>query len=152
MRNGFLDDELRQIRLLGLALLLWHGSGPEGQAHLVHRTADGGHQCGAEGDVGGMGHVEDHAQTALDACHVVGGKLSYLIAQRAVVHVQLTDEVRKLARIDLHRTRGGAEAVGGTGLIAVILILFLQRGQALGVGARGLQFAYLTLHGDTHAA
>ena len=108
-----------------------------------------------------MCHVEHHTQTALDTRHVVGGEFSHLIAHTVVVHVHLTDEVRQLARIDLHRTRCRAQSVGGTGLVTIVFILFLQTGGALGSGCScrgaagrtggGLQLADFALHGDTHS-
>ena len=131
-------------------MLLRHGRGPQGQAHPVHAAGNGRHHGGTEGDVSQMSHVEHHAQARLDACHVVGCKLAQTIAHLGIVHIHLTNQVRQLARINLHGARRGAEAVGGTGLVAIILILFLQRGQSLRVSTRGGKIAYLTLYGDTH--
>ena len=123
LRDGFFDDKLRQVRLLRLTMLLRHGRCPKWQAHLVHRTTDGGHESGTQCDVGGMGHVEHHAQTTLDTCHVVGCELTDLVAQRRFVHVQLTDQVCQLTRVDLHRARSGAESVRRTGLVTIVFIL-----------------------------
>ena len=86
--------------------------------------------------MGCVGHIEHHAQTALYAGHVVGSKLTNLVARRTLVHVHLADNVGKLAGINLHRARCRAEAISSTGLIAIVLILLLQRSQALGVLTR----------------
>ena len=106
-----------------------------------------------------MGHVEHHTQTALDARHVVGGKLADTIACRTVVHVQLANQVCQLTRINLHRARCGAQSVGGTRLVAIVLILFLQYGETLlgccgRLTARTNQMGEVSdfaLDGDTHA-
>ena len=91
---------------------------------------------------------------------MVGGKLTQLIAHGTLVHVHLTDEVCQLTSVDFHRTGRRAQAIRSTGLVAIILILFLQRSQAL-LGSGGStaartdhmrQVANLTLHGDTHTA
>ena len=100
--------------------------------------------------MGRMRHVEHHAEARLDASHVIGGKLTHLVAQRGVVHVQLSDEMRQFTRVDLHRTRGGTESIGGAGLVAIVLILLPEGCCALRILARSLQFTDLTLHGNTH--
>ena len=43
--------------------------------------------------MGGMGHIKHHAQTALDAGHMVGSKLAQLVARRTLVHIHLTNQV-----------------------------------------------------------
>ena len=97
-----------------------------------------------------VGDIEHKAESRLDTSHVVGSKLASLIACLAVVHVHLTNQVRQLASIDLHWTRSGAEAVGGTGGIAVILVLLFQRCQTFGVDSSVGQFADFALYGNTH--
>ena len=104
MRDGFLDDELREVRLLWLAMLFRHSGGPKRQAHFVHATADAGHHRRTEGDVGSMSDIEDDTQPRLDSCHVVGGKLTNLIACRTLVHVHLTDYMCQFTGVNLHRT------------------------------------------------
>ena len=151
VRQRAVDDELRQVTLLGLAVLLRHSGGPERQAHLVHGAADGGHERWAKGYVGCVGHIEHHAQTALYASHVVSGKLANLVTSRILVHVHLADNVGKLAGINLHWARCRAESIGSTGLIAIVLILLLERSQALGVRASYGEVANLALNGYTHA-
>ena len=102
LRDTLLDDKLRQVALLGLAMLLRHSGSPEWQAHLVHRTTYGSHQCRTECDVCGMCHVEHYAQSALDARHMLGGIIAHPVAQRTRVHIHLTNQVCQLARINLH--------------------------------------------------
>ena len=54
--------------------------------------------------MGHVSHVENDTQARLDACHVVRSKLTYLIAQRVVVHIELADEMCEFASVNLHRT------------------------------------------------
>ena len=128
MRYGLFNDELSQIRWLRLTFFLRHGGGPKRQTHLVHTTADAGHEGGTEGEVSGVGNVEDNTQTALDASHVISCKLTNLISYRTLVHIHLTNQVRQFAGVDLHRAGRRAQTVGGTGLVTVVLILLFQRG------------------------
>ena len=104
LRDGFFDDELGEIALLGLAMLLWHSGRPERQAHLVHRPTDMRHQRRTKRDMSEVCHIKHDAQTRLDTCHVISSELTNLIADSIIVHIHLTDNVRQLARIDLHRT------------------------------------------------
>ena len=150
VRNTLLDDELGEVALLGLTHLLRHGGSPEGQSHLIHRAADIGHQRRTEGDMGEMGHVEHDAQTALDACHVVGGKFADLATHGVLVHVELANEVGQLTCIDLHGTGGRAESIGSTGLITIVFILLSQSSGTLRILTCLLQIKDLALDGDTH--
>ena len=70
-----------------------------------------------------MSHIQHDTQARLDAGHVVGSELTYLIAHLVVVHVHLTDQVGQFTRVDLHRTRGGTKTIGSTCLITIILVL-----------------------------
>ena len=97
-----------------------------------------------------MGHVEHDAQSALDACHVVGSEFADLATHGVLVHVELANEVGQLTCIDLHRTRGRAETVGSTGLITIVFILLSQGSGTLRILACLLQIKDLTLYGDTH--
>ena len=150
VRNGFLDDELGEVTLLGLTLLLRHRSGPKRQSHLIHRATDVGHQRRTEGDVGKMGHVKHDAQTALDTCHVVGSEFADLTTHGVLVHIELANEVGQLTCIDLHRTRGRAESIGSTSLITIVFILLSQGSGTLRILTRLLQIEDLSLDGDTH--
>ena len=47
-------------------------------------------------------HIENEPQTRFGARQMIGYKVTYLVANRAVVHLHLTDKMRKLASIDLH--------------------------------------------------
>ena len=130
---------------------LRHGGRPEGHSHLVEAVADAGHDRRAEHAMSEVGNAEHHAESGLDACHVVGGKLSHLIASTAVEHVHLTDEVRELSCVDLHRTRGGTQSVCGACLVAVVFVLSFERGEPLWVFASGLEVANLALNGNSHS-
>ena len=78
-----------------------------------------------------MGHVEDDTQTALNASHVFGSKLTNLITCRTLVHVHLTNQVRQFAGVDLHRAGRRTKAVGSTGLVAIVFILALEGGETV---------------------
>ena len=145
-----LDDHLCEVRGFGLTFLLRHRRSPKWQSHLVHTTTDVSHQRRAEGDMCHMRHIEHDAQTALDACHVIGGKLTDLVACRTFVHVHLTDQVGQLTRVDLHRARGRAQSVGGTGLVTIVLILPFQFRQPFRILASGGEVTDFTLHGNAH--
>ena len=51
-----------------------------------------------------MSHIEHNSQARLYSSHVIGGKLSHLIAQFRLIHIHLADDMRQLTCIDLHRT------------------------------------------------
>ena len=97
-----------------------------------------------------VSHIQHHTQSRLDARHVIGSKLTHLIAHLTMEHIHLTDKMCQLARIDLHRTGGGTESIGGAGLVTIVFILFAQGGCTLGISTRSLQLAYLTLYGYAH--
>ena len=128
VRDTLFNDELSKVGLLRLAMLFRHGGGPKGQAHLVHTAADTGHEGRTEGEVSGVGHIEDYTETTLDASHVFCSKLTNLISCRTLVHIHLTNQVRQFAGVDLHRAGRRAQTVGGTSLVTIVLILLLQRG------------------------
>ena len=98
------------------------------------------------------GNVEHEAQARLDAGQVAGSERAGMAASGMAVHLELAEQVGELARIDFHGARGGAESVGGAGLIAVVTVLPAQGGEPGGVAARGLQLAHLALNGYAHAA
>ncbi len=131
MWNALLDDELREVGLLWLAMLFRHGGGPKRQAHLVHAAADAGHEGGTEGEVSGVGHIEDYTETTLDASHVFCSKLTNLITCRTLVHIHLTNQVRQFAGVDLHRAGRRTKAVGSAGLVAIVFVLALEGGETV---------------------
>ncbi len=57
----------------------------------------------------------------------------------------------KVARIDTHRARHGAEAVSGTSLVAGIAVLFFEQCKACRVLAALFQPGYFALQHDTLA-
>ncbi len=57
----------------------------------------------------------------------------------------------KVARIDTHRARHGAEAVSGTSLVAGIAVLFFEQCKARRVLAALFQPGYFALQHDTLA-
>ena len=99
-----------------------------------------------------MSHIEHHAQTRLDARHVISGKLAYLIAECTAVHIQLSDQMCQFARIDLHRTRSGAETIRRTGLVAIVFVLLTERCSTFWILARCLEIADLSLYSYAHTA
>ena len=150
MRNRTLDDELGEVRLLRLSFLLWHSRCPQWHAHLVHRAADVRHQRWSECDVAEVGYVEYDTQPRLDTSHVVGGKLTNLVAHFVLVHIQLADEVRQFTRVDLHRARCRAEPIRGTGLVAIVFVLFPESGGTLWILASRLKVTDFALNSDAH--
>ena len=146
-----LYDKLRKVGLLRLAFLLWHRGSPQRKSHLVHRTAHMRHQRRSECDMCQMSHIEYYSQARLYASHVIGTKLSHLIAQLRLVHIQLTNQMCQFARINLHRTGCRTETIRSTCLVAIVLILFAQCLCPLRISSCCLKLAYLSLNSDTHS-
>ena len=97
-----------------------------------------------------MGYVEYDTQPRLDTSHVVGGKLTNLVAHFVLVHIQLADEVRQFTRVDLHRARCRAEPIRGTGLVAIVFVLFPESGGTLWILASRLKVTDFALNSDAH--
>ena len=103
LRDGFLDNKLGEISFLWLTMLLWHSCRPEWQTHFVHASGNTCHHSWSQGNMSEVCHIKHNTQARLDARHVIGSKLTNLIADSIIVHIHLTDDMRQLTRIDFHR-------------------------------------------------
>ena len=110
------------------------------------------HQRRTECHMCKMSHIEHHSQAWLYPSHVIGSKLSYLIAQLRLIHIHLTDNMRQLACIDFHWTGGRAQTISGTCLITIVFILSAQYLRPLRISSRNLKVTYLSLYCNTHSA
>ena len=91
------------------------------------------------------------AQGAFDAGKVACGEVADFVAHALWRQELLADVVRQFARVDAHGAGRGAQAVAGTGLVAGIVVLLDEQGQAFGILAALAQAGHLALDDDALA-
>ena len=69
---------------------------------------------------------------------------------RMLVHEELTQQMREIARVDLHRAGGSAKAICGTRLFTEITVGLFHLREPFRILASQSETEHLPLRGDTH--
>ena len=109
------------------------------------------HDGRAEDGVRRVRQRQYRAQGAFDAGKVACGEVADFVAHALWRQELLADVVRQFARVDAHGAGRGAQAVAGTGLVAGIVVLLDEQGQAFGILAALAQAGNLALDDDALA-
>ena len=134
-----------------LSMSLGQRRGPQRGAHGIECVTQYRHALVANHGMGSTGQVEGQLGALAHAIQVMGTKVAHLVAGTVLGAMGGAQVVGHVASVDLHGARRAAQAVGCTGVVAVVLV---ERGHALQAGwifTRGAQACNLALRDNALA-